>query len=363
MEHRNSTVLSNSGALRDPARRAGILGTVAHEYFHSWNMERIRSRAIEPFNFEEANVSGELWLGEGFTSYYDDLIMQRSGLSTLDQTLSSLANAINTVTLSPARQIRSAEEMSQLAPFNDAAAAIDRTNWPNTFISYYTWGEAIGLGLDLTLRDRSNGKVGARRFHACLVDRDLDAPDNKSQAWSRRRTRWTTSKRRSERSPAIVRLQTIFSRDTSRATTSLTTLACSRAPVLPRAPIAAGQAFIVGSESFNFAGSAGAELTTPSRFGSALYKAGVAQDDHITALDGVKLTSRESLSEVLRRHKPGDIVPIRFVRRSGDAVSAMLTLEENARIGIVPVEQSGGTITAEQKRFREAWLGSKVTRK
>ena len=80
MEHRNSTVLSSAGALRNPGQRSGLLGTVAHEFFHSWNMERIRSRDLEPFNFEEADVSGELWLGEGFTSYYDDLIMRRTGL-------------------------------------------------------------------------------------------------------------------------------------------------------------------------------------------------------------------------------------------------------------------------------------------
>ena len=78
------------GALRNPGQRQGILGTVAHEFFHAWNMERIRSRAIEPFNFEDANMSGELWLGEGFTSYYDDLIMQRAGLQSLDDLLAEL---------------------------------------------------------------------------------------------------------------------------------------------------------------------------------------------------------------------------------------------------------------------------------
>ena len=60
--------------------------------------------------------------------------------------------------------------MSQLAPFVDAAVSIDRTAWPNTFISYYTWGAAIGLGLDLSLRDRTDGKVDARRLHAADVD-------------------------------------------------------------------------------------------------------------------------------------------------------------------------------------------------
>ena len=103
MEHRNSTVLSSSGALRNPGQRMGLLGTVAHEFFHAWNMERIRSRDLEPFNFEEADVSGELWLGEGFTSYYDDLILRRTGLTPLEQTLNSFANTINAVTLSPAR--------------------------------------------------------------------------------------------------------------------------------------------------------------------------------------------------------------------------------------------------------------------
>ena len=85
--------------------------------------------------------------------------MQRTGLSTLEAALANWAGVINTVTLSPGRALRSAEDMSRLAPFVDAAAAVDRTNWDNTFISYYTFGEAIGLGLDLTLRSRSNGQV------------------------------------------------------------------------------------------------------------------------------------------------------------------------------------------------------------
>ena len=105
MEHRNSTVLSSPGALRNPAQRQGILGTVAHEFFHAWNMERIRSRAIEPFDFEDANVSSELWFGEGFTSYFDELIVHRAGLQSLDDLLDSYAGLINAVTLSPGRPL------------------------------------------------------------------------------------------------------------------------------------------------------------------------------------------------------------------------------------------------------------------
>ena len=125
MEHRNSTIITSSASIR--ANRAGLLGTVAHEFFHSWNVERIRPKSLEPFNFDEANMSGELWLAEGFTNYYGPLALQRAGLTQLAEFAETLAAAINTVTFSPGRQVRTAEEMSQMAPFVDAAAA-DRSH-------------------------------------------------------------------------------------------------------------------------------------------------------------------------------------------------------------------------------------------
>ena len=192
MEHRNSTVLSSSGALRNPAQRSNADRAPSRTNSSTrgtWSGSG--SKEIEPFNFEEADVSGELWLGEGFTSYYDGLITRRTGLATLDATLGQLAGVISTVTLSPARALRSAEDMSRLAPFVDAASAIDRTNWPNTFISYYTFGEAIGLGLDLTLRSRSEGQVSLDTYMRALWAKH-GRPARKCRAWSRRRTPWTT---------------------------------------------------------------------------------------------------------------------------------------------------------------------------
>ncbi len=82
MEHRNSTFLSNPSTIR--ANRLGLLGSVSHEFFHVWNVERIRPRSLEPFNFEEANMSGELWLAEGFTNYYEPLVLIRAGLTNLN---------------------------------------------------------------------------------------------------------------------------------------------------------------------------------------------------------------------------------------------------------------------------------------
>ena len=79
MEHRNSTILTAPSPIQ--TSRLDLLDTIAHEFFHTWNVERIRPKSIEPFNFEEANMSGELWLAEGFTSYYGPLTMKRAGLT------------------------------------------------------------------------------------------------------------------------------------------------------------------------------------------------------------------------------------------------------------------------------------------
>ena len=157
MEHRNSTVLTAPAALAQAERQ--LLGTVAHEFFHAWNVERIRPRSLEPFNFDDANVSSELWVAEGFTQYYGALLMARAGLTTRDDALRSVGGLINAVNASAGRRVRFAPEMSRLAPFVDAACSVDPTNWGNTYLSYYTFGAAIALGLDLELRDRTDGKV------------------------------------------------------------------------------------------------------------------------------------------------------------------------------------------------------------
>jgi predicted metalloprotease with PDZ domain len=354
MEHRNSTVVSNRGALRNPPQRAGILGTVSHEFFHAWNMERLRSKGIEPFDFEEADVSDELWFGEGFTNYFDTLILERAQLVPLETLLGEFAGVINTVTLSPGRQIRSAVEMSRLAPFVDAAASIDRTAWPNLFISYYTYGSAIAMGLDLSLRDRTDGKVTLDSYMRAL---------------------WRKYGRSSNQTPGVVP-----------ATYTIRDLEQTLAEVTGDAAFAREffQRFIEGRELVDYgklftraglvlrkrapgtpwlgdvrlqAGAGGARVTALVPFGSPMYKAGVAQDDLIVSLDGTDLGQATSVEQILARHKPGDSIPIRFVRRGGETVDGTLTLDEDPRIEIVTLESTGVTPSADQKRFRDAWLG------
>lgn len=152
MEHRNSTVIASTRPLSTGALRN--LGTLSHEYFHQWNVERIRPAMLEPFDFTRANMSRELWFAEGFTSYYTSLMIRRAGLISDEEYASGLSGTVNTVLNAPGRSYFSAVEMSMQAPFVDAATSIDPTNRGNRFISYYTWGSGLGLALDLMLRAR-----------------------------------------------------------------------------------------------------------------------------------------------------------------------------------------------------------------
>jgi predicted metalloprotease with PDZ domain len=154
MEHRNSTIVSSSRSLK--GNLESLIGTVSHEFFHSWNVERLRPKSLEPFDFENANMSGELWLAEGFTSYYDGLTIHRAGLNSVDDFAKSLAGKLNYVLLSPGSKFHSPKEMSYQAPFVDAASSIDPHYRSNIFISYYSFGAVIGLGLDLQLRSEFN---------------------------------------------------------------------------------------------------------------------------------------------------------------------------------------------------------------
>lgn len=150
MEHRNSTVCSAPYPLKTAA--GYLIGTIAHEFFHGWNIERIRPDDLEPFDFAEANVSEALWFGEGFTNYYEELILTRAGINSREKFLENLENKVNLVRNSPARQFRNPIQISQNAPYADAAVANDETNYANNYVSYYYYGEVLGAGLDLMLR-------------------------------------------------------------------------------------------------------------------------------------------------------------------------------------------------------------------
>ena len=351
MEHRNSAVLTSTGRFDRPHRRVPLLESVAHEFFHVWNVERIRPQSLEPFDFTDANVSGDLWLAEGFTNYYGVLLTLRSGIADLRTTLGQLESTVNTVLGSPGRQVRTAVEMSQLAPFTDAAAAIDRTNWDNTFISYYNWGEAIGLGLDLTLRGRSNGAVSLDDYMQAMWRRfgkpGGSAPGLVDVPYTRADARTVLAEVSGDRAFA----DDFFARFVEGHEVPDYVRLLARAGLVLRVRWP-GRAWL-GEVSLD----SGMRVLQSTPFGSPLHEAGVDRDDVVRMLDNRPVSSRSDVDRILETKQPGDTVAVGFRRRGEDVVSSV-TLGESTRVDLVAVETTDSALTPEQEAFREGWLGS-----
>jgi predicted metalloprotease with PDZ domain len=355
MEHRNSTVLTSTGSLGKESDRRNLISTAAHELFHVWNVERIRPASLEPFDFEEANVSGELWLAEGVTSYYDGLLVQRAGLGTLADAATNFSAFVDAITSSPGRKLRSAVDMSRLAPFVDSAAWIDPTNWPNTYLSYYTFGAAIGLALDLTLRDRTDGRVSLDDYMRALW-RAHGRPGGEAPGLVARP--YTLSDAR--RILGQVAGDAAFADDffdryvEGREIVDYRRL-LARAGMVLR-PRNAGRSWL-GNVEFSFDGE-GARIAGPTVIGTPIYNAGLDAGDVLTTLEGDAIRSREALEAALARRKPGDRLRATFTRLDRDQKTTIV-LVEDPRLEIVPIERTGKSLGEAEQRFRQSWLGRK----
>ena len=352
MEHRNSTVITAGVSIR--SSRLDLLDTVAHEFFHSWNVERIRPRSLEPFDFDDVNMSGELWLAEGFTSYFGALVMRRADLTTTRELAQELGRVVNTVITSPGRQVRTAEEMSQQAPFTDAATAIDRTSFDNTFISYYTWGEAIGLALDLSLRDRTSGKASLDRFMRSMWERfgkPGGEPGYVSTPYSIDDAKAVLASVAG--SPEFA--QQFFARHIQGHDAADYAALLGRAGLVLR-PLNPGAAYAGGLQLQT--ASDGVRVATEVPFDSPAFAAGLEREDRVLSIGGTAVTTESTVREAIGRRKPGDEVSIVFERRGGERVTSTLRLVADPRVDIVTLEETGKTLSPAQRSFRRAWLGS-----
>ncbi len=160
LEHRNSTALicnrKDLPRVDEPKVSDGyttLRGLISHEYFHTWNVKRLRPAAFENYDYTQENYTSLLWFFEGFTSYYDDLLLRRAGLLDNAGYLKLLNKTINQVMQTPGRLVQSVAEASF-----DAWVKYYRQdeNTANATVSYYTKGALVALCFDLTLRTASN---------------------------------------------------------------------------------------------------------------------------------------------------------------------------------------------------------------
>jgi predicted metalloprotease with PDZ domain len=344
MEHRNSTVVAEGASIRGNV--AGVLGTVSHEFFHAWNVERIRPKSLEPFSFEDANMSGELWLAEGFTQYYGQLIMARAGLSSAEQTLLSLVNSALNVASSPAHGFRSAVEMSQMAPFTDGARSSDPTNFGYSVINYYPYGSAIALALDLSLRQRSGGQVTLDDYMRAMW-RVHGKPAATPGYVERPYTLADARARLAEVSDRAF-ADDFFSRyiEGREVPDYPKLLDAAGVTVQPRSAGAWTGAAIDASGRVT-------ALRGTMEWGSPAFEAGLEHDDVLIAVDG-----RPFSSALLKDRKPGDRVTFEVKHRGGVTGKGTLTFGTDPARQAVLNETGGKPLTAEQEAFRAAWLGS-----
>ncbi len=149
-EHLNSNVsMTRPQAFKSERDYKSFLGLESHEYFHHWNVKRIRPAALGPFDYQRENYTRGLWVSEGITSYYGDLLLRRAGLISVEEYLESLANTIAGYEQTPGRFEQSAESASFNAWIKHYRPD---ENSINTAMSYYTKGEILGLMFDIEIR-------------------------------------------------------------------------------------------------------------------------------------------------------------------------------------------------------------------
>ncbi|WP_187697696.1 M61 family metallopeptidase [Herbaspirillum aquaticum] len=162
LEHRASTALICSRAdlpVKGKAEQTDgyrtYLGLCSHEYFHTWNVKRIKPTVFAPYDLRQENYTSLLWLFEGFTSYYDDLFLVRTGVIDLDNYLKLAGKTVTGVLRGSGRKKQSVAESSF-----DAWVKYYRQdeNASNAIVSYYTKGSLVALGLDLTIRIQTRGR-------------------------------------------------------------------------------------------------------------------------------------------------------------------------------------------------------------
>ncbi|SDQ88723.1 Predicted metalloprotease, contains C-terminal PDZ domain [Paraburkholderia fungorum] len=348
LEHRASTALiCNRGDLPVQGRDAAsegyrtYLGLCSHEYFHTWNVKRIKPAVFAPYDLSVENYTSLLWLFEGFTSYYDDLILVRSGLISQDDYFGLLGKVVGGVQRGSGRLKQTVAESSF-----DAWVKYYRQdeNAPNAIVSYYTKGSLVALAFDLTIRAQTNNR------------KSLD--DVMRLLWQRFGRDFYRGK------PVGVEeseIEALFAEATGAELGELFAEGVHGTRDLPLDTLLAPLGVSLTPE-FDKSGKptlgarlrGGADCTLAAvHEGSAAQKAGLSAGDVLIALDGLRVTG-SNLDGLLSRYQPGAKVEIHAFRRD-ELRTAQVKLDgpEVQRYKLAVSDKR-----AAARKARDAWLAS-----
>jgi predicted metalloprotease with PDZ domain len=248
--------------------------------------------------------------------------------------------------------------MSQMAPFVDAAAAIDRTDFDNTFISYYTWGESIALGLDLTLRERSGGRITLDDFMRAMWQRfgkpGGHAPGYVDRPYTIADAKMVLASVSGDASFA----DNFFARyiQGHDAVDYAHLLANAGLLVRPSHP----QSGFAGDLRLQDA-AGGVRITAAVLSGTPAYDAGLDRDDVMTSFGGAPVARGDAVEAAIRNARPGSAVAVTYLHHGrGQPITTTIRVIADPRLDVVPIEQAGQSPTAAQRQFRDAWLSSRA---
>src|SRR5215216_1955574 len=348
MEHLTSTQIIQPGALGDPGVYDGTLGTVSHEFFHVWNVKRLRPEELGPWDFTRPLATRGLWIAEGFTNYYGRLMLRRGGIWDDQKFLDREAETIRGIESAQGSRLMSAEESSLSAPFIDGAPQAQLTNLQNTSISYYPKGELIGMVMDLLVRGRTKGKTSLDDVMRAMYEEFyLKSPN--SSYYLRGRGYETEDLERLATARAGFDFSDFFKRY------------IRNVEVLPydEAFAFVGLRLVKTQSEEPFDAGLSLQFENPREAtiqnvlnNSPAEDAGLQTNDQIVSLGGKDVT-RASWRKTLARFKVGDSVPI-TVRRDRRTIKTNIVLSQIERFDYKIEERSDAT--AEQKALRVAWL-------
>ena len=346
LEHLNSTALiwRRFGFKPETAYR-DFLGLVAHEYFHAWNVKRIRPDVLGPFDYTGENYTRLLWVAEGVTNYYEDLIVRRAGLMTDRDYLARVAAAVRTLQHTPGRLEMSIEEASF-----DAWIKYYRPdeNTINSSVSYYDKGGIVALLLDLEIRRRSNNAKSLddvmRHLYAEFAKRDRNFTPEDFQ----RAAELAAGSSLDDFFRRYVRGREELDYNAAFNAAGLQLLTTADAGAQPAAPPRPHFGANVRQEGDRL-------VVTNVPAGTPAYNFGLYAADQIVAVDGYRVTTLDAFNTRLLEHKANEEVRLTIFR--GDelrtlAVKLGARAEENYRI--VPLKNP----SPEQTRVYESWLAS-----
>jgi len=360
LEHRASTALlcarndlPHEGMHEPGSGYRTFLGLVSHEYFHTWNVKRIKPAAFTPYDLDRENYTTLLWAFEGFTSYYDDLLLVRSGLISRSAYLDTLGRNITSLLRTTGRKKQTVAESSF-----DAWIKYYRSdeNMPNAGVSYYGKGSLIALCLDLFVRNHTNGRKSLDDVMRALWKRHgmkgIGVPEDGIEKIAEQVTRVNLKRffDQAVRSTADLPLQKLLvSVGIDMALRPPRSGFDRRERKPTRAEQTTGRGVTLGVRT----GTEGGNVRiTHVLDGGAAQKSGLAAGDVVIAMDGLRVTP-DSLDNQLSRYRPNEIVSLHTFRRDELHVLSVTLAAAKPDAWSLTVNEDKAAA-----RARKRWLGT-----